>query len=133
MSPTLLAGDYLLVRGVSASKQALARGAVVVVADQRHEQRILKRVIGLPKEQITFTDGTLLIDGRSLLEPYLRGMPPYLGLDDSDYALGPDEYFVMGDNRAHSTDSRHHGPLSWSQIVGRAVWRVLPPSQWGKL
>lgn len=133
MLPTLLAGDYLLVQGVGASKRPHARGEVVVAALEDCERSILKRVVGLPNEQITFTEGMLLIDGQKLTEPYLRGMPPYLGLDSSHFTLGSDEYFLLGDNRAHSTDSRHYGPLSRPQIAARAIWRLWPPSRWGKL
>ena len=146
MLPTLLAGDYLLTHSDSGSKRPPARGEIVVAALEGcersilkrvvglpSEQIILKRVVGLPSEQITFSEGVLLIDGQKLAEPYLRGSPPYLGLDNSHFTLGSDEYFLMGDNRAHSTDCRHYGPLSRSQIAARAFWRVWPPSQWGKL
>jgi signal peptidase I len=133
MLPTLLAGDYLLVRGAGASKRPPARGEVVVAALEGCERSILKRVVGLPGERITFSEGMLLINGRKLVEPYLRGLPPYLGLDNFYFTLGLDEYFLMGDNRAHSTDSRHYGPLRGCQIAAKAVWRVWPPSQWGKL
>lgn len=133
MLPTLLAGDYLLTHSDSGSKRPPARGEIVVAALEGCERSILKRVVGLPSEQITFSEGVLLIDGQKLAEPYLRGSPPYLGLDNSHFTLGSDEYFLMGDNRAHSTDCRHYGPLSRSQIAARAFWRVWPPSQWGKL
>ena len=133
MLPTLLAGDYLLTHSDSGSKRPPARGEIVVAALEGCERSILKRVVGLPSEQITFSEGVLLIDGQKLAEPYLRGSPPYLGLDNSHFTLGSDEYFLMGDNRAHSTDCRHYGPLSRSQVAARAFWRVWPPSQWGKL
>ena len=67
-----------------------------------------------------------MIDGARLMEPYLRGLPPYLGLEDAEFSLAKDEYFVMGDNRPHSTDSRHCGPVTRSSIEGRTVWRVWP-------
>ena len=133
MLPTLFAGDYLLAHGDSVSKRPPARGEVVVAALEGCERSILKRVVGLPSEQITFSEGMLLIDGQKLAEPYLRGLPPYLGLGDSHFTLGSDQYFLVGDNRAHSTDCRHYGPLSRSQIAARAVWRIWPPSKWGKL
>ena len=133
MLPTLFEGDYLLARGDSVPKRPPARGDVLLAVLEDSERSVLKRVVGLPSEQITFNEGTLLINGHKLAEPYLRGLPPYLGLDNSHFTLGSDEYFLMGDNRAHSTDCRHYGPLSRSQIAARAVWRVWPPSRWGKL
>ena len=133
MLPTLFEGDYLLTHSNSGSKRSPVRGEIVVAALDGCERSILKRVVGLPMEQITFSEGMLLINEQKLAEPYLRGTPPYLGLDSSHFTLGSDEYFLMGDNRAHSTDCRHYGPLSRSHIAARAFWRVWPPSQWGKL
>lgn len=133
MSPTLFVGDYLLMRGNNLSKRPHARGEIVVAVLKGCERRILKRVVGLPGERIAFSEGVLLVNGQNLVEPYLGGLPPYLGLDNSHLSLGSDEYFLMGDNRAHSTDSRHYGPVSRSQIAAKAVWRVWPPSQWGNM
>ena len=82
---------------------------------------------------MAFSDGTLYIDGEAHAEPYLGGLSPHLGLDALEFALGTDEYFVLGDSRAHSTDSRHYGPIKCQQIEGRAVCRIWPPLRWGKL
>lgn len=133
MLPTLCEGDYLLVRDQNASDRLPLRGDIVVVTPERREQSMLKRVVGLPQEHIAFMDGSLIVNGERLAEPYLRGLPPYLGLDDSEFMLGEDNYFILGDNRAHSTDSREYGPVRQSQIGGRAVCRVWPPSKVGKL
>lgn len=133
MLPTLCEGDYLLVRDQNASAQPPLRGDIVVVTPEGREQNMLKRVVGMPRERIVFADGSLLVNGDRLAEPYLRGLPPYIGLDESEFALGRDEYFVLGDNRAHSADSREYGPVHLSQIEGRAVCRVLPLSRMGKL
>lgn len=133
MSPTLCEGDYLLVRDQKAFDQPHLRGAIVVLTPERREQSMLKRVVGLPQERITFTDGSLLVNGQWLTEPYLRGLPPYLGLDESEFALGPDEYFVLGDNRAHSADSREYGAVPYSHIEGRVVCRLWPLSRAGIL
>ena len=133
MLPTLCEGDYLLVRDYSIFDQPLLRGDIVVITFERCEQSMLKRVVGLPQERIVFTDGSLLVNGERLTEPYLHGLPPYLGLDDSGFMLGKDDYFVMGDNRAHSTDSREYGPVRHSQIEGRVVCRVWPLSRVDRL
>jgi signal peptidase I len=125
MAPTLRQGDYVLVRAGEELGRAPQRGDIVVVA--MAEGRHVKRIVGLPGERVAFTQGVLLIDGDRLIEPYLRGLPPYLGLEDSECSLALDEYFIMGDNRSHSTDSRHCGPVIRSSIEGRTICRVWPP------
>lgn len=131
MLPTLHNGDYLLAQASAAGSLSLSRGSIVAVSTEERLQ--IKRVIGLPGERIKFAEGTLSIGGKRLAEPYLRGLPPYLGLDSKQYELECDEYFIMGDNRAHSTDSRHFGPVRGSQIEGTAIFRVWPPIRFGKL
>lgn len=128
MAPTLRQGDYVLVHACQASARAPRRGDIVVVA--LAEGRHVKRIVGLPGERVAFTEGVLLIDGDRLAEPYLRGLPSYLGLADAECSLARDEYFAMGDNRAHSTDSRHYGPVMRSSIEGRTICRVWPPRRW---
>ena len=124
MAPTMLAGDLLLVQEDSRNRRIVSRGDIVVLAQSGRSE--LKRIIALPGEHIALKDGMLLIDGRRLKEPYLYGLPPYLGLDDSAYDLASDEYFVMGDNRAHSTDSRQYGPVHRAQIIGKVLCRAWP-------
>ena len=110
------------------------RGALVVVCDpRRREERYLKRVVGLPGESISLRDGLLIVDDAHFPEPYLRGLPPSLGLEEGHWELGPGEYFVMGDNRAHSTDSRNFGAVHQRLIVGRAWLRVWPIGRWGRI
>lgn len=129
MAPTFRQGDYILVRTCEDPARAPKRGDIVVVATD--EARYVKRVVGLPGERVEFTAGMLLIDGDRLMEPYLRGLPPYLGLEDAEFSLAGDEFFVMGDNRSYSTDSRHSGPVTRSSIEGRSLWRVWPPLRLG--
>lgn len=125
MAPALCQGDYVLVRIVGNRAPQRRRGDIVVVA--MTEGSRLKRVVGLPGERLVFTEGTLLVDGDRLLEPYLGGLPSYLGLENREFALASGEYFVMGDNRAHSTDSRNFGPVSCSQLKGAVVCRLWRP------
>ena len=130
MAPTLRQGDYILVSTCEDLARAPKRGDIVVVATDGGSH--VKRVVGLPGERVEFTEGVLLVDGDRLMEPYLRGLPPYLGLQDAEFSLAGDEFFVMGDNRSHSTDSRHSGPVTRSSIEGRTRWRVWPPLRLGK-
>jgi signal peptidase I len=134
MEPTLFDGDVLLV--VRAGGE-LARGSLVVVqppiVKQGRGSAQIKRVVGLPRELIQFDQGSLLINGKPYPEPYLGGLPQVLGLEASRWELGPGEWFLLGDNRAHSDDSRIYGPVSAVAVEGVVVLRVWPPSRLGRL
>ena len=132
MQPSFRGGDQLVVNPWAYRRSAPARGDVAVVRDPRlltrHE---LKRVVGLGGEELRFEDGLLHVDGAVLDEPYLGGLPAALGLQARRWRLAPGEYFVMGDNRAHSTDSREYGPITADDLVGRAWLRYWPPRRCG--
>ena len=133
MRPTLEPGERLLVSN-RAPEDPPSRGDIIVLKDPREASlHSLKRVIGLPEEEIRLSDGMLFIDGEHHVEPYLGGLPATVGLGRRSWSLRGDEYFVMGDNRAHSTDSRHHGPQEAKLIVGKAWFRCWPPRRWGPL
>ena len=132
MSPRFRGGQMLLVSGRALSGSGPARGDVVIVRDPRDPRRDhLKRVVGLPGEGVRLRDGMLFIDGEQHPEPYLGGGPATLGLEEKSWRLGGDEYFVMGDNRSRSTDSREFGPVGRTSIRGRAWFRYWPPGAWG--
>ena len=84
---------------------------------------LIKRVVGLPGERVTMSDGRVFIDGAPLEEPYLA--QPTLGQGRS-WLVPPLSVFVMGDNRGASRDSRIFGPVPMEQILGRAVFRYWP-------
>ena len=126
MSPTFLDGDLLLVtRGFSVP----VRGSVVLLNVRQTamgSQFQVKRIVGLPGERIVFEDGLLEIDGVRHSEPYLGGMPATIGTDRLTCDVGEDECYVLGDNRAHSTDSRHYGPALRSEVMGVVRARLWP-------
>ena len=125
MSPAFRDGDLLLVAGRPSAPE---RGSVVLLNARRETgpQFQVKRIAGLPGERIVFEDGLLHVDGVHHPEPYLRGMPAAVGLDRLTCDVGEGEYFVMGDNRAHSTDSRSYGTVNGSEIVGVVRARLWP-------
>ena len=131
MLPAIRPGDWLLVSSRGASH--LKRGDVIVhVAIQDGNDKWVKRVVGLPGEEVRLREGGIYINGELLHEPYLGGLPPSLGLDDRAWNVGDRAYFVMGDNRAHSTDSRDYGSVSLASVLGRVVGRIWPPTGWGR-
>ena len=133
MRPALAHGDVLLVSGVEEGGE-LGRGDVVVVREPAgREGEYLKRIVGLPVEAVRIVDGQLFVEGKHTREPYLGGLPSSVGLGTMTWTLGVSEYLVMGDNRAHSTDSRHFGPVARSDITARVWLRFWPLSRFGRV
>ena len=130
MLPALADGQYVLLWRGQSLRNRLRRGDIVVLRNPewRH-QTYVKRVIGLPGEGISLNEGRVYIGGAHLEESYLR-CPDSLGTA-GEWWMGPDEYFVMGDNRRNSQDSRAFGPIAATQIVGRVWLRYWPPRAWG--
>jgi signal peptidase I len=110
---------------------ALKRGQVVVFfkTPARNQDALIKRVIGLPGDTIELRDGAVLINGAALDEPYIQGARTGCGNYCQPFVLGPDQYFLMGDNRVNSLDSRSFGAITANQIVGRVVVRYWPLEQ----
>ena len=126
--PTWLVGNAYAASAQVAGMRDLHRGQVVVFYrdSEQHGQPLIKRVIGLPGDTITIQGGQVFVNGMLLDEPYVHGL-----LSDCNRVCGPvmlcaDQYFVMGDNRPVSVDSRDFGPISGSAIVGRVVARFWP-------
>jgi signal peptidase I len=137
MVPTLKVGDRLLVEKITPSVRDIHRREIIVFerpegVDKQFKD-LIKRVIGLPGERIEGRNGKVLINGKELAETYL---PP--GMVPTQINFGPvrvpiDSYFVMGDNRDVSFDSRYWGTVSRNRVVGRAVVRIWPLTQVGSL
>ena len=132
MEPSFEAGCWLLVSRKAYLKRTPARGDVAIMRDPRdHGRSYVKRVVGLPGEEVRLRDGTCFINGERLPEPYLGGLPAFLGTDEKRWRLSDKQYFLMGDNRARSNDSRDFGPVGPELIVGRAWFRCWPPNRLG--
>lgn len=129
MEPGFSNGDYLLIDEVSYRFRAPERGEVVVFRyPGDHRSFYIKRIIGLPGERIAVSDGNVKIykaDGidKSLSESYIARQD-FSGA--VDITLKPNQYFVMGDNRDFSFDSRAWGPLEKSDITGIVRFRLWP-------
>ena len=134
MRPSFEPGSHLLVSRAAYALSEPSRGDVVIVRNPRKAgTRYLKRVVGLPSEAVRILDGALLVDGVHLDEPYLDGLPASVGMGDREWGLGSGEYFVLGDNRLRSTDSREYGPVSRDLILGKAWFRYWPLRRCGRI
>ena len=129
MQPNLYEDERVIVDKVSYLFHPPQRGDVVVLDLPAEPEDLIKRVIGLPGETIELNAGVVYIDGQPLKESYVRPSPGNLPARK----LGADEYFVMGDNRGNSKDSRIFGPIPRESIVGRAWIIYWPPANWGLL
>ena len=127
MVPTLHPGDRLVVVKAAYWFSDPARGDVVIISVdwQPEVGALVKRVIGLPGDTINCSGGVVYIDGKPLAEPYVQGTT-------YDFVTTVPEgfYFVMGDNRQGSEDSRVLGPVPRQDIIGRVCFRYWPLSTW---
>ena len=133
MESTLQNGDNLICDKISYRFGDPERFDIVIIrpdADKR--DRWIKRIIGLPGEEVSIDlEGNIYINGEIMEEPYGREVIKNPGLAIEPIQLGEDEYWVMGDNRNHSSDSRVIGPVPRKQILGKAFIRIFPFSKFG--
>ncbi|MBU6214942.1 signal peptidase I [Patescibacteria group bacterium] len=134
MYPTFDNLDYLIVDELVYDFSAPARGDVIVFRYPNNPSIFyIKRIIGLPGETVSIDHGNITITTVAGIKQTLN--EPYILNEDVTYTkkitLDPNEYFVMGDNRPNSSDSRYWGPLPSKDIIGRVDLRLLPLSASG--
>jgi len=123
MFPTYNDGELLLTEKVSYRFSKPKRGDVIVFeAPVGHNIDFIKRIIGLPGETVSIQEGSVFVNGKRLEENNLKVETP----GDEVRTLGPGEYFVMGDNRPASSDSRVFGPIATDKIQGRVFFVYWP-------
>jgi signal peptidase I len=142
MYPTVTDNDYLIATKIDYRLHAPSRGDIIIMRDPYDNSRdFIKRVIGVPGDHILIRQGQVFINGHLLRETYLNNEP---WTENADWPIGQttdpqgvllksDEFFVMGDNRNHSSDSRVFGPVRRDQIEARAWIRVIPLSRLGPI
>lgn len=133
MVPNFESGEIVLIEKISYfGEKEIKRGDVVATrfpADPK-KTRLIKRVIGLPGEFIEYRNNKFFINHLELEEKYqiIEGSPPYQ--ENKSVQLGQGEYFLAGDNRPGSSDSRLWGPVQRQDIQGRASFVLLPVANW---
>ena len=140
MVPTLEDGDQILVEKVSVYLGIrIKRGDIVTVDASAYEgfsqedRRLIKRLMGLPGEKVSVREWRVYLDDQLLNEPYLdpdlETKPRHP--DFAELVLGANEYYLLGDNRPHSIDSRAIGPIARGHMAGRMIFRFYPLSKIG--
>lgn len=127
MEPNLHDGEYVIIDKVSYMLHGPERGDVIVFA-RPGERDYIKRVIGLPGDTVEIRSGQVYVNGIALEEPYIN-QPVRQDVAARQVEAG--RYFVLGDNRNNSSDSRVIGTVPAADIVGRAWFVYWPPTDWG--
>lgn len=118
MKNALKNGDILLLYKLG----SINRLDIIVLDEEKDNEKIIKRVIGLPGETVAIKKGKIYINDKVIDDEYAYG-------ETSDYdkvTLEDDEYFILGDNRLISKDSRYFGPIKENEIKGKIVFRLFP-------
>lgn len=141
MFPTFNSGDYLLTNKVSYRVGDPQRGDVIVFHAPPEANcptgtgcDFIKRILAIPGDSVAVHDNGIYVNGDRLNEPYIPEdfiTDPGKFVSERTVTMGPDEYFAVGDNRQYSSDSRVWGPVSKSDIVGKAFFRYWPPADVG--
>jgi signal peptidase I len=134
MNPTIKAGDRILVDKLAFHLHPVERGDIIVFRRPAAAtcgeglDDFVKRVIGLPGETISGKDGQVYIDGKRLAEPWLPKVSTTYTATFGPDKIPAGDYFMMGDHRTTSCDSRYWGPIKRSAVIGEVVMRIWPIS-----
>lgn len=138
MEPNFHNGQYIMTNKIIYKFRDPVRGDVVIFKSPRNKQvDYIKRIIGLPGETVKLQDNKIYVNGQLVEEPYLSpGITIFGGsyLQEGSEIVVPDgTYFVLGDNRPHSSDSREFGPIAKEDFIGQAFLRYFPFNEAGIL
>ncbi len=131
MCPTLSSGDKLLISHINSEPEQIERFDIVVFK-RTGNSTLVKRVIALPGETLKLKSGSILINNRPVTPPpFLKGN--LLSEQQQEIRIPEGSFFLMGDNRRYSFDSRNFGPVHHSSIIGKALMRYWPPHKIGSV
>jgi signal peptidase I len=125
MRPTIMPGDRALVSKLAYRFNEPERGDVIVFHSPTEKADYIKRVIGVPGDEVQVRDGIIQVNGLILDEPYIAESPRYSG----NWSIPEASLFVLGDNRNQSSDSHEWGYISNSSVIGKAFLIYWPPSE----
>lgn len=136
MEPNFHNGEYILTNKVLTKFREPERGDVVVFKSPKNKEvDYIKRIIGLPGDTVKLENNTFFVNGQQVDEPYLAPDVVVFGgsflQEGGEIIVPPDQYFVVGDNRPHSSDSREFGPIPMEDFIGTVFFRYWPFSQMG--
>lgn len=128
MEPTLVSGEYVIVSRLSYRLGSPQRGDIIVFHFPRDpKEEYIKRIIGLPGDEVEVRNGSVYVNGQPLTENYLNVKMNYMGT----WRVPEDQLFVLGDNRNNSSDSHDWGMVPMNYVVGKALVVYWPPPAWG--
>lgn len=136
MDTTFHDGEYILTDKISYRFHTPTKGDVIVFKAPRNPDfDYIKRIIAIPGNTVSIKDGYVYVNEQQLNESYIKSetiiLPGQYLKEGQELRLGEDEYFVLGDNRSHSSDSRQWGTVPRKDIIGRAFFRYWPLSKFG--
>ena len=127
MNPTLQNGEFVLVNRLAYRIGDMQRGDIIVFRSVNEpDLDLIKRIIGLPGDDVLIHDGQVTINGQVLSEPYIAAPPQYAGA----WRVPDGHLFVLGDNRNDSSDSHQWGLLPVQNVIGKAILIYWPPPEW---
>jgi signal peptidase I len=130
MLPTLKDGEFVLVNRLAYRFDEPARGDIIVFQSTTNpDLDLIKRIIGVPGDNVRVAEGQVFVNGMALTEPYINAEPRYSG----EWNV-PDGYlFVLGDNRNDSSDSHAWGLLPFQNVIGKSILIYWPPPDWAMI
>jgi signal peptidase I len=129
MQPTLYAGNFIVVNKLAYLLGTPGRGDIIIFRyppDPEHEPPYIKRVIGLPGDEVRIENGKVYVNEIPLSEPYISAPPRY----EDRWTVPEDALFVLGDNRNASSDSHSWGMVPMENVIGKAEVVYWPPDAW---
>lgn len=136
MDPTFGSGDYIFTSKITYKMRSYHRGDVIVFKSPHNPDiEYIKRIIGVPGDEVMVKDSEVYVNGRQLKEPYIAAKTNLweggFSKNGEGAKVADGMLFVMGDNRPRSSDSREFGPITQESVIGQVFYRYFPPSKVG--